>query len=192
MAELTNVLAGLTPEQINGIIIQLGNLRSMVKDLTQMQRTMDNIAYNINAIVGYVPEVMAAPTSLAVAQTAVVRLGNADAKYATILGSKFDAATSIIADRLFMSPKTVQLTAYISGGLSRIDLFQSAFSALPPSNEGQTREVVDVISGLDNKTMIDMYLTLYARQLNLNYLNNILIDKIGTAIDKYKSLVEEA
>jgi len=180
------IVEDLTKERVNDIIKELKSLSGSLTEMADIKATLAIIDKQISVLTGIVPDLSSLTKNVTANDISTV-----DNKYGSTLSSKYISAVFPIHLFLYKVPGVEDLDKYIVNNLSMLDTITFTLAPLT-SGDGADRTASTALTSLDPKTAIDLYLTLYARKMNLIYLRDKMLNNLRAQLDDFINNLRQA
>ena len=169
MADYSPITIHLTKQSINGIISNIDTMSSLLSDIADLTIPISIVQKQMRELEKIVPSL--------ITTTLGSSLVDMDIVFGNFLSTQFNRAISPIKNRLGMVPGVTETVDYITSALTELDNFQTL------TVESEFEPDSGMLS-LDEKTAVDLYMTMYDRYNKLQSRRNDLISNIKPQLTK--------
>ena len=184
--DYTPIIEGLTSADVNGIIVGITQVSASLPQINNLDATIAIIAAQMRTLAKTVP----ALSSLTDGSNAN-DIQTIDKKVGAKLSTMFINSISDIQYQLYTVTGVEQLVNSIVSNLGKLDILANTLAA-PVNQDGSDRRADNALTSLDPKTSIDLYLTLYARKKNLEFLRDSYVNDLKRSIDNFNTNLRNA
>ena len=181
------IIEDLTTGTVNDIIVGITQVSAALPQITNLDATINIIAAQMSTLANAVPSLLSLTDDSNANDIQTI-----DKKIGAKLSTMFLTSIVNIQYKLYAVPGVEQLVSTLVANLGKLDILANTLATPINSSDGSDRVADNALTSLDPKTSVDLFLTLYARKKNLEFLRDSYVHDLKQHIDSFTTNLSNA